>query len=73
MKKSGIEKITFHENKGIYLKRINMDTGRAREMSVKNSNLLYEPANKTVIMKKIDKNINFDLVLNNLNDIICFM
>jgi len=73
MKKSGIEKITFHENKGIYLKRINMDTGRASEMSVKNSNLLYESANKTVIMKKIDKNINLDLVLNDLNDIICFM
>jgi len=73
MKKSGIEKITFHENRGIYLKKVNMSTGGAREMNTKNSHLSYETANKTVIMKKIDKNINLDLVLNNLNGIISFM
>ncbi|MEA2016122.1 MAG: transcription-repair coupling factor [Actinomycetota bacterium] len=73
MKKSGIEKIAYLKSRGIYLKKVNMSLKKAGEMTGENSNLLYEPALKTVTIKNVDKNINLDLVLNNLNGIIKFM
>ena len=73
LRKVKIEKILFSDRKGIILKKVDMPQSRAREMNIKNSNLLYEPASRQVFIKKAGKNINLDLVLDNLNDIISFI
>jgi len=73
LRKAKIEKIIFYDGKGIILKRVDMPQSKAREMNIKNSNMLYEPASRQIIIKKTDKNINLDLVLKDLNDIISFI
>jgi len=73
LRKAKIEKILFSDRKGIILKKVDMPQSRAREMNIKNSNLLYEPVSRQVIIKKTGKNFDLDLVLNDLNDIISFI
>ncbi len=73
LKNAGIEKLVFLDGGGIYLKKVNMSPGRARAMTEKNKNLSYEPVLKKVVIKKVDKNVDLDLVLGDLNDIIRFM
>jgi transcription-repair coupling factor (superfamily II helicase) len=73
LRKAKIEKILFSDRKGIILKKLDMTQSKAREMNIKNSNLLYEPVSRQIIIKKAGKNINLDLVLDDLNDIISFM
>ncbi|HEY4695937.1 MAG TPA: transcription-repair coupling factor [Candidatus Hydromicrobium sp.] len=73
LRKARIEKILFSAGKGIILKRVDMPQSKAREMNRRNSSLSYEPATKQIIIKKAGKNIDLDLVLNDLNDIISFI
>ncbi len=73
LKKAKIEKLVFSGDSGVYLKKVNISRDKALGMTGENKNLLYEPAIKRVIIKKIDKNVNLDLVLDSLNDIISFM
>ncbi len=73
LRKAKIEKIIFYDGKGIILKRVDMPQSKAREMNTKNSDLSYEPVSRQITIKKTGKNINLDLVLNDLNDIISFI
>jgi transcription-repair coupling factor (superfamily II helicase) len=73
LKKAKIEKFIFSCEKGIYLKKVDMSQSRAREMNKKNKDLSYEPVSKQIIIKKVSKNIDLDLVLSSLNDIMSFI
>jgi len=73
LRKAKIEKLVFSDEKGIYLKKVDMSQGRAGEMNRKNNNLSYEPVSKRIIIKKVSKNIDLDLVLGSLNDIMSFI
>jgi transcription-repair coupling factor (superfamily II helicase) len=73
LKRAKIEKLIFSHDTGIYFKKVNISHSKARELSIRNKYLLYEPVLKRVIMKKVNKNIDLDLVLSSLNDIISFM
>ena len=73
LKKAKIEKLVFLEGTGIYLKKVNLAADKAKKLSGKNKNIFYEPALKRVLIKKVDKDIDLDLVLDCLNDIISFM
>lgn len=73
LRKAKIEKIIFHNGKGIILKKVDMPLSKAGEMNIKNDNLLYEPVSRQITIKKTGKNIDLDLVLNDLNDIISFI
>ncbi len=73
LRKARIEKIIFSDGKGIILRKVDMSQNKAGDMNRKNRNLLYNPVSKQIIIKKVGKNINLDLVLSDLNDIISFM
>ena len=73
LKKAKIEKLVFSGDSNIYLKKVNLSGDKAREINGRNKDLLYEPALKRIVIKKVNKNIDLDLVLGSLNDIISFM
>lgn len=73
LRKAKIEKLIFWKDKGIYLKKVDLSGDMARRISKKNKNLIYEPELKRMMIKKVDKNIDLDLVLSGLNDIISVM
>jgi len=73
LKKVKIEKLVFQEGTGIYLKKVNLTADKAKKLNSKNKNIFYEPALKRVLIRKVDKDIDLDLVLDCLNDIISSM
>jgi transcription-repair coupling factor (superfamily II helicase) len=72
LKKAKIEKLIFSDRKGIILKKVVIDEKKAGEINRKNKNLFYEPVPKQIVIKKVQRDIDLDLVLSNLNDIISF-
>jgi len=72
LRKAKIEKLVFIRGKGVILKKVNMSGENAARMNTRDSNLVYRPKNKEVIIK-IDKNMNLNLVLRYINDIIDFI
>lgn len=73
LKKAKIEKLVFSGKKGIILKKVFIDERKAREINRNNKNLIYEQVPKQIVIKKVQKDIDLDLVLSNLNDIIGLM
>jgi transcription-repair coupling factor (superfamily II helicase) len=72
LKKVKIEKLIFSGRKGIILKKVIMNEKKAREINRKNKNLVYEQVPKQIVIKKVQRDIDLDLVLSYLNDIISF-
>ncbi len=73
MKKAGIESLKFSKGRGIILKKVILDDKKAAGFLASNKNIDYRPQFGQIIIKNIDKKINLDLVIKQVNDIIMAM
>ncbi len=73
MNKGRIESIRFSKERGIILKKVILGEEKAARLLASNKNIFYQPRYGQVIIKNIDKKINLDLVIKQVNDIIMAM
>jgi transcription-repair coupling factor (superfamily II helicase) len=73
MNKGKIGSLKFSKGRGIILKKVVLDEGKAAQLLASNKNIVYKQRLGKVIIKNIDKKINLDLVIKQVNDIIMAM
>ncbi len=70
LKEAKIEKLIFSDRKGIILKKVHITRNEIDKINKMGKDITYDPVSKQIIIKKVDKGIDLDLVLGILDDII---
>ncbi len=65
-----IEQVLFSKAKGVYFRKITLNSEKASQLSSINPGLIYNQKNREILIKASEKDVSLDLVLGCLNDII---
>ncbi|MCD4669618.1 MAG: transcription-repair coupling factor [Actinomycetia bacterium] len=70
LRQAGIESLRFSTGRGMIMKKVLLDSSKAADLLAANKDILYQPRFRQITIKKIDKKIDLNLVIDRLNDII---
>ncbi len=70
LRKAGIESLRFSAGRGLIMKKVLLDSSRAVNLLAADKDILYQPQFRQITIRKIDKKIDLNLVMDRLSDII---